>query len=186
MRCWIFVVRLVRVIVVNFSYIFAECFTVFCIVSTRRLPGRETTMEIPNRSRGKLWNSTNGYVWITFARVSRDRNLILVRGRSSGSEGLRTFPGARSSGWIVHSILAVPFFPPLTFLLATPSSSLEQTRSSHSSDSAPASNPATFPRSHTTLISGSTREKRTPMWQRLFRSVLLSWSGDTPLVMQAD
>lgn len=69
--------------------------------------------------------------------VAKDRNLILVRERSSGSEGLRTFPGARSSGWIVHSILAVPFFPPLTFLLATPSSSLEQTRSSHSSDSAP-------------------------------------------------
>lgn len=94
--------------------------------------------------------------------VAKDRNLILVRGRSSGSEGLRTFPGARSSGWIVHSILAVPFFPPLIFLLATPSSSLEQTRSSHSSDFAPASNPATLPRSHTTLISCSTREKRTP------------------------
>lgn len=71
MRCWIFVVRLVRVIVVNFSYIFAECFTVSCIVSTCRLPGHETAMEIPNRSRGKLWNSTNCYVWIAFARVSQ-------------------------------------------------------------------------------------------------------------------
>lgn len=52
--------------------------------------------------------------------------------------------------------------PSGSLLAATPSSSLEQTRSSHSSDAAPASDPTTLPDSANTLISSFTCEKRAP------------------------
>ena len=109
-----------------------------------------------------------------------------VRGRLSGSEGLRTFPGVRSSGRIVRSILASAFLsPPPTGLTLLLLRRPLQVSSRHEVATLPDSVPRFFESSHPPTkphhfdLRFLSRAERAPTWRSLFRSILHPWSGDS-------